>query len=62
MIDLSHRRCVPLLLIAGLALAMYLSGDDLRRIVAWLLGSFANASLLGASKRKLRLKAGSPQQ
>ncbi|MFN8519013.1 MAG: iron chelate uptake ABC transporter family permease subunit [Chloroflexota bacterium] len=31
-------------LAAGLALAMYLSGDDLRRIVAWLLGSFANAS------------------
>lgn len=31
-------------LAAGLALAMYLSGDDLRRIVAWLLGSFAQAS------------------
>lgn len=31
-------------LAAGLALAMYLSGDDLRRIVAWLLGSFANTS------------------
>jgi iron complex transport system permease protein len=31
-------------LAAGLALAMYLSGDELRRIVAWLLGSFANAS------------------
>lgn len=31
-------------LAAGLALAMYLSGDNLRRIVAWLLGSLANAS------------------
>jgi iron complex transport system permease protein len=31
-------------LAAGLALAMYLSGDNLRRIVAWLLGSFASAS------------------
>ncbi len=31
-------------LAAGLALAMYLSGDDLRRIVAWLLGSFAQVS------------------
>ncbi len=32
------------ILAAGLALAMYLSGDDLRRIVAWLLGSLASAS------------------
>lgn len=31
-------------LAAGLAMAMYLSGDNLRRIVAYLLGSFANAS------------------
>jgi iron complex transport system permease protein len=31
-------------LAAGLALAMYLSGDDLRRIVAFLLGSFANTT------------------
>jgi iron complex transport system permease protein len=31
-------------LAAGLALAMFLSGDDLRRIVSFLLGSFANAS------------------
>ena len=31
-------------LAAGLATAMYLSGDNLRRIVAYLLGSFANAS------------------
>lgn len=31
-------------LAAGLALAMYLSGDDLRRIVAWLLGSLANVT------------------
>lgn len=31
-------------LAAGLALAMYLSGDNLRRIVAYLLGSFASAS------------------
>ena len=32
------------ILAAGLAMAMYLSGDNLRRIVAYLLGSFANAS------------------
>ncbi len=32
------------ILAAGLALAMYLSGDELRRIVSFLLGSFANAS------------------
>ncbi len=32
------------MLAAGLALAMFLSGDDLRRIVSFLLGSFANAS------------------
>jgi iron complex transport system permease protein len=32
------------LLAAGLALAMYLSGDDLRRIVAFLLGSFADVT------------------
>lgn len=31
-------------LAAGLALAMYLSGDDLRRIVSFLLGSFANTT------------------
>ncbi len=31
-------------LAAGLAMAMYLSGDNLRRIVSYLLGSFANAS------------------
>src|SRR4029078_3031942 len=31
-------------LAAGLALAMYLSGDDLRRIVAFLLGSFADVT------------------
>ena len=31
-------------LAAGLAMAMYLSGDNLRRIVAYLLGSFADAS------------------
>jgi iron complex transport system permease protein len=31
-------------LAAGLALAMYLSGDDLRRIVAFLLGSFATST------------------
>lgn len=31
-------------LAAGLAMAMYLSGDNLRRIVAYLLGSFASAS------------------
>jgi iron complex transport system permease protein len=31
-------------LAAGLALAMYLSGDNLRRIVSYLLGSFASAS------------------
>ena len=31
-------------LAAGLALAMFLSGDDLRRIVSFLLGSFASSS------------------
>jgi len=31
-------------LAAGLALAMYLSGDNLRRIVTWILGSFANVT------------------
>lgn len=31
-------------LAAGLALAMYLSGDHLRRIVTWILGSFANVT------------------
>jgi ABC-type Fe3+-siderophore transport system permease subunit len=31
-------------LAAGLALAMYLSGDNLRRIVAWLLGSLAGST------------------
>lgn len=31
-------------LAAGLALAMYLSGDDLRRIISFLLGSFASAT------------------
>jgi iron complex transport system permease protein len=31
-------------LAAGLALAMYLSGDDLRRIVSFLLGSFADVT------------------
>ena len=41
-------------LAAGLALAMYLSGDDLRRIVAFLLGSFADCDVAPGGDRAAR--------